>query len=145
MKRFFLTAMISLCVILNTRAQSKPAAEKLNAAQALFNKGKYEDALIRLKGTGKTSPAILHLTIITQRALLPDVNDPRFYNDIKQFDKLEELRDNCRIFLASYQKSGVSRYKLKEVQDVQQSLKPFPVAKVQFDEMMHLHKSSKHP
>jgi hypothetical protein len=78
-----------------------------------------------------------------QKALLPPAKDSAFYNHIEQFDKLEELRGNCKKYLDLYGISNAESYKLIKVKQIQLDLHEYPVAKVQFDELMHLRKIQK--
>lgn len=91
----------------------------------------------------KNSPQILYLKIMAQRALLPEADDPAFYNHMEQFDKLEELREHCKLYLSYPVPAKISLAAHKKIFAIQQSLKPYPVAKVQFDEIMHLRNSGK--
>jgi hypothetical protein len=106
--KFFILSMLLIFTVWNTQAQSR--AVKANA---------------------------LYLKIVKQRKMLPGVNDTAFYRHMKQFDALEDLRSNCKSYLSIYSKSPADP-KYKRVLRVHQSLKEYPVARVQFDEIMHL-------
>ena len=74
--------------------------------------------------------------------MLPAVNDTAFYKHMKQFDTLEDLRANCKSYLNTYARSPADP-KYKKVLQIQSSLKDYPVARVQFDEIMHLRNTTR--
>ncbi|HMI01501.1 MAG TPA: hypothetical protein VK541_03415 [Pedobacter sp.] len=147
-KYFLILTSALFFLTLSCHAQKKPALQGLDDILTDYEQGKYQQALAKLKAaekrSKKTEPELLYLKILLQKAILPPENDDAFYNQIEQFDKLEELRDNCKIYLDFYASAPNSENtKLKKVQQVQQDLREYPVAKVQFDEIMHLRKSRK--
>lgn len=78
----------------------------------------------------------LYLKILKQRKMLPGVNDTAFYRHMEQFDALEDLRSNCKKYLTNAKPHASQKY--RQVIQIQQSLRDYPVARVQFDEIMHL-------
>ncbi|HKG06296.1 MAG TPA: hypothetical protein VKB19_07560 [Pedobacter sp.] len=128
-------------------AQIGPSGSKLTAAQAAYTKGRYQEALNRLADAERlqkqTTAPVLYLKILVQRALLPAVNDSAFYNHMEQFDKLEVLRENCRLYLSNPVPAKISFAAYQKISQVRQSLTHYPVAKVQFDEIMHLKNTGK--
>ena len=107
-----------------------------------YHAGEYEATLIQLeqaqKIARKITPAILYWRILAQKALLPGVKDPAFYTNMKKFEELEMLRENCNFYLKSYGELPALSEQRNKVYEVQRSLKGYPVAKVEFDEIMHL-------
>jgi hypothetical protein len=148
MKYFLILTSVLFFSILHCAAQKKPALQGLDDIRRDYEQGKYRQALVNLKviekRSKKTGPELLYLKILLQKAILPSADDDAFYNQIEQFDRLEELRDNCKIYLEFYASApNTESTKLKKVRQVQQDLREYPVAKVQFDEIMHLRKSQK--
>lgn len=146
MKSSLLTFTL-ICLSMCSFAQSDPVSLKIKAAQIAYTKHQFKETLGHLKDAEKldkkNSPQILYLKIMAQHALLPGVDDPAFYNHMEQFDKLEELREHCKHYLSCPAPAKISTAAQKKVYAVQQSLKSYPVAKVQFDEIMHLRNSGK--
>jgi p-aminobenzoyl-glutamate transporter AbgT len=148
MKYFLILTSALFFLTLSCFAQKKAAEPGLPEVRIAYDRGKYQEALSKLgaaeKGLKTPGPELLYLKILVQKALLPPANDPAFYNHMDQFDKLENLRDNCKKYLILYLSAGnADGPKQKKVQQIQQSLKDYPVAKVQFDEIMHLRNSQK--
>lgn len=148
MKYFLILTSALLFWALSCAAQKKTALQGLDDIRRDYERGKYRQALANLKVIEKrgknTGPELLYLKILLQKAILPSPNDDAFYDQIEQFDRLEELRDNCKIYLEYYASApNAESTKLKEVRQVRQDLREYPVAKVQFDEIMHLRKSQK--
>jgi hypothetical protein len=147
MKFLILTSALFF-LTLSCFAQKKPKEPELSGVRMAYHQGKYQEALSKLeaaeKGLKNPEPELLYLKILVQKALLPPASDAAFYNQMDQFDKLEVLRDNCKKFLVFYSSAAnVDGPKQKKVQQIQQGLKAYPVAKVQFDEIMHLRNSQK--
>lgn len=105
--------------------------------------GQSVSAKASVKSAGKVAASTLYKQILAQRALLPGVKDPAFYTNMKKFEELEILRENCSIYLKNYGKLVAFRKEANKVYQVQQSLKGYPVAKVEFDENMHLQNAIK--
>lgn len=105
--------------------------------------GQSVTARARNKPSGQVTASTLYKQILAQRALLPGVKDPAFYTNMKKFEELEILRENCSIYLKNYGKLVALRKEANKVYQVQQSLKGYPVAKVEFDENMHLQNAIK--
>jgi hypothetical protein len=105
--------------------------------------GQSVSAKARIKPSVKVTASTLYKQILAQRSLLPGVKDPAFYTNMKKFEELEILRENCSIYLKNYGKLVALRKEANKVYQVQQSLKGYPVAKVEFDENMHLQNAIK--
>jgi hypothetical protein len=142
MKYFLILTSALFFLTLCCTAQKKPAVHGADHIRKDYEQGKYGQALVKLqaaeKGGKKTGQEHLYLKILVQKALLPPAKDSAFYNHIKQFDKLEELRENCKKYLDFYGASNTESIKIKKVKQIQSDLREYPVAKVQFDEIMHL-------
>lgn len=147
MKIFLTLLLISFAMPICCMAQKKPAKTALDAARTAYTKGQYQLASDKLQAAEKTgkNPGydFLYLKILIQKSLLPPATEPAFFNHMEQFDKLETLRENCRKFLDQYSENHKTRPLQKKIRQIQESLKAYPVARVQFDENMHLHKAEK--
>jgi len=136
-----------ICLSMCSIAQNTPVMLKIKAARAAYAKHQFQQTLDYLKDAEKLDKKnnlqILYLKIMAQRALLPGVDDPAFYNHMEQFDKLEELREHCKHYLDYPVPAKISEAAHHKIFAVQKSLNPYPVAKVQFDEIMHLRNSGK--
>lgn len=146
MKYFLFLTSVLFFSTLPGPAQRKPATPGLNSIRMAYDQGKYQQALHALEAAEKNNknpaPDLLYLKVLIQKALLPALEDPAFYNHMDQFEKLEVLRDNCKKYLdLNLSVSTARSLKQKKVQQIQQSLSKYPVAKVQFDEIMHLRNS----
>lgn len=124
MKQFMTLLVVFTCLTTASMGQSVPAKA-------------------RIKHSVKVTASTLYKQILAQRALLPGVKDPAFYTNMKKFEELEILRENCSIYLKNYGKLVALRKEASKVYQVQQSLKGYPVAKVEFDENMHLQNAIK--
>lgn len=147
MKYFLILTSALFFLTSSCAAQTKTALQGLDDIRRDYEQGKYRQALAKLKvaekRSKKTGPELLYLKILLQKAILPPADDDAFFNEIEQFDRLEELRDNCKIYLDFYGSSNAESLKQKKVQQIQLNLREYPVAKVQFDELMHLRKIQK--
>lgn len=147
MKHFLILTSALFFLTLSCAAQKNTALQRLDDIRRDYEQGKYRQALAKLKvaekQSKKTGTELLYLKILLQKAILPPADDDAFYNEIEEFDRLEELRDNCKIYLDFYRSSNAESHKLKKVQQIQLDLREYPVAKVQFDELMHLRKTQK--
>jgi len=148
MMRQFLTLLIAfICLTTVSMGQSAAVKTRIKEAEKSYHAGKYSNALIKLeqaeKVAGKANSSILYWRILAQRALLPGVKAPAFYTNMKKFEELEILRENCSIYLKNYGKLAALNEQSNKVYQVQQSLKGYPVAKVEFDEIMHLQNAIK--
>ncbi|NRF41493.1 hypothetical protein [Pedobacter foliorum] len=147
MKQFLSLLVVFTCLTMTGMGQSISAKTRIREAQKSYHIGQYNSALTKLeqaeKAVGKVNFSILYWRILTQRALLPSVKDPAFYTNMKKFEELEILRENCSIYLKTYGKLAALNEQSNKVYQVQQSLKGYPVAKVEFDEIMHLQNAIK--
>lgn len=147
MKYFLILTSALFFLTLSCAAQKRTALQDLDDIRRAYEQGKYLQALAKLKvaekRSKKTGSELLYLKILLQKAILPPADDDAFYSQIEQFDSLEELRDNCKIYLHFYGPSNPESPKLKKVQQIQLDLREYPVAKVQFDELMHLRRIQK--
>lgn len=147
MKKVLVLFVALICNVVAGKGQVASVSAKVKEAQKSYHAGEYENALIKLdeaqKNAGKITPAILYWRILAQRTLLPGVKDPAFYTNMKKFEALELLRENCITYLKSYGKLTAFSEQSRKVYQVQQSLKGYPVAKVEFDEIMHLQNAIK--
>ncbi|WP_214227493.1 hypothetical protein [Pedobacter sp. B4-66] len=147
MKQFLNLLVIFTCLTIASMGQSISAKTRIKEAEKSYHAGQYNSALTKLeqaeKVVGKVNSSILYWRILAQRALLPGIKDPAFYTNMKKFEELEILRENCIIFLKNYGKLAALNEQSNKVYQVQQSLKGYPVAKVEFDEIMHLQNAIK--
>jgi len=147
MKQFLTFLTVFICLTTVSMGQSISAKTRIAEAEKSYHSGQYSNALTKLdqaeKIVGKVNSSILYWRILTQRALLPGVKDPAFYTNMKKFEELEILRENCSIYLKNYGKLVALRKEASKVYQVQQSLKGYPVAKMEFDENMHLQNAIK--
>jgi hypothetical protein len=147
MKYFLFLISALFFLTLSSPAQKKVAFRGADEIRKDYEQGKYGQALVKLqsleKGGKKMGQDHLYLKVLVQKALLAPAKDSAFYNHIEQFDKLEELRENCKKYLDFYGISKAEGPKLKKVQQIQLDLREYPVAKVQFDEIMHLRNTQK--
>lgn len=147
MKHFlFLTSALFFLTV-SGAAQNKAALRRTDEIRKDYEQGKYRQALTKLQAAEKRDkhkgPEFLYLKVLLQKALLPPARDSAFYNHIEQFDKLEELRENCKKYLDFHGSAKAENLKIKKVRQIQLDLREYPVAKVQFDEIMHLRKIQK--
>jgi len=141
MKALLLSILMTF-LLQGPQAQTPQNNTLLQQARLEYRKKHFLRTQLLLDSAEKTSgisPDLLHLKILNQRALLPATTDPRFYQDMKQFEKLEDLRENCISFQSHYPQAPAKQQ--AEVRSVQESLKEYPVAKVQFDENRHLQRT----
>ena len=142
MKQALVLWIAVVFMALNGKAQVVSVTGLVRGAEKSYHDGQYGNALTKLdqaeKIAGKASSSILYWRILTQRALLPGVKDPAFYTKMKKFEELEMLRENCITYLKNYGKLAAFNKQSDKVYQVQLSLKGYPVAKVEFDEIMHL-------
>src|SRR5687768_14424561 len=147
MKKVLILLVVLTCSAIVGVAQVASVNSIVKEAETSYHAGEYEATLIKLeqakKNAGKIAPAILYWQILAQKALLPEVKDPAFYTNMKKFEELELLRENCSTYLKSYGKLSAFSEQSNKVYLVQQSLKGYPVAKVEFDEIMHLQNAIK--
>lgn len=146
-RQFLILLAVFICLTTASKGQSVSVKTIVREAEKSYHAGKYSNALIKLeeaeKVAGKANSSILYWRILTQRALLPGVKDPAFYTNMKKFEELEILRENCSVYLKNYGKLAALNVQSNKVYQVQQSLKGYPVAKVEFDEIMHLQNAIK--
>jgi len=142
MKKVLILLIVLICSVIVGRGQVESVNSIMKEVEKSYHAGEYEVTLIKLeqaqKIARKITPAILYWRILAQKALLPGVKDPAFYTNMKKFEELEMLRENCNFYLKSYGKLPAFSEQCNEVYEVQRSLKGYPVAKVEFDEIMHL-------
>ena len=147
MKKVLILYVVLICSAIAGNGQVASVNSKVKEAEKSYRAGAYESTLIKLyqaqKNAGKITAAILYWRILAQRALLPGVKDPAFYTNMKKFEALELLRENCSTYLKNYGKLTLFGEQSNKVYQVQQSLKGYPVAKVEFDEIMHLQNAIK--
>lgn len=147
MKKILILLVVLTCSIVAGKSQVASVNSIVKGAEKSYHAGEYDSTLIKLeqaqKNAGKITPAILYWRILAQKALLPGVKDPAFYTNMKKFEELEMLRENCSIYLKSYGKLPAFIEESNKVYQVQRSLKGYPVAKVEFDEIMHLQNAVK--
>ncbi|ETZ21635.1 hypothetical protein [Pedobacter sp. V48] len=142
-----LILLVLTCSSIVGRGQVASVNSIMKEAEKSYHSGDYEATLIKLeqaqKNAGKITSGILYWRILAQKAILPGVKDPVFYTNMKKFEALEMLRENCSFYLKSYGKLPAFSEQCNKVYEVQRSLKGYPVAKVEFDEIMHLQNAVK--
>ena len=147
MKKLLILLVVLISSVITGSGQVVSVNSKVREAEKSYVAGEYESTLVKLeqaqKNAGKITPAILYWRILAQRALLPGAKDPAFYTNMKKFEALELLRENCGTYLKNYGKLALLGDQSNKVYQVQQSLKGYPVAKVEFDEIMHLQNAKK--
>ncbi len=113
MKTYIIT-FLTLWITCQAHAQNTVARFKYEDAEKAFYDGNYTNCISLLDETekllGKSAPNILHLKILAQHKLF--IVNPR-----ESYDRYEQLRNNCQIYLTSYDIAGLEE-KYREVYEI---------------------------
>lgn len=125
LKLKLLTPVFLLALFINTSAFGQPAIARFiyEDAEVAFAQKDYRTALALLgdaeKAFGQTNPPILYLRIQTRYELVKATQGP-------DFDLLDPLRSDIRVYLNSYSKIEALVDQMREVYQISRALEQYP-------------------